>query len=240
MKALYLVFAMIFSAAAYAGDTTIMRPLGFSPTGSYYAFVTYGIADGSGAAYAKAVVVDVEKNAFAKVSSFSETDNGDEFEGDVDKVIAQAVAGVQLSKFNIVPGQNMGEDLLIRLNSDKSAYSDTTFSISGDVEGGAGPTFRRYQLFVTETPAGSSCYGLKDGTLLKLTLKGEDVGSGILDKVLQEDAKLPKVRECASDYAVERVTVFKSALVVGVKFQSLGFEGPNLEHMVVTARESLN
>lgn len=244
MKYLALASLALWSfvtTAAHAGDASRIAPVGFSANGSYYAFVEYGTGDGSGLPYAKGFVVDVKKNAFVKTAVVPlesvPTEAG---------AIKKAIAGLNLKTYGITAGAILGETLLSRPLTDKSQYTSTTFINGPFPEGGAGPTYRRYDILVAETPtpaaADAFCdaFGGQGNNLVKVTLKGEDFqGSGVLEAVLQDDKTLPKSRECASEYKVSQVILNGESLVVFLRYSRPGFEGPDHRHLVVTAKQTL-
>lgn len=49
---------------AAAADSALMQPLGFSPDNAYFAFLEFGIQDGSGYAYANVYVIDLLRDVF--------------------------------------------------------------------------------------------------------------------------------------------------------------------------------
>ncbi len=55
-----------FPLAARAADVAQRRIIGFSPDGRYFAFLQFGIQDGSGAPYGDVFVIDLERDAYVK------------------------------------------------------------------------------------------------------------------------------------------------------------------------------
>ena len=110
MKSLVLIFVstlLLAATSAYAGDASDILSLGFSAKGDYFAFVEYGINDGQGAAYARGVVVDVKKNAFARTAVIQPLDGVS-----AATVMKQAIAGLKLNTYGITAGKNLGNVLL--------------------------------------------------------------------------------------------------------------------------------
>lgn len=237
MKKIVLMLALLLANSAWAGTYSEFKSLGFSANGKFYGFLQYGIADGSGNAFATVTVVEVAKNKLVRLAS-------EEIESEVtlkdDAAVAQALAKAKLKDFGLATGKVEGETLLARLKTDHSQASNTVFSTQTLwAEGGASATIPKYELKIqTQKLSASQCYDMVEPELMKLTLSGLH-GTLVGTKVLQMDQKLPKARQCAFAYKVSRVLRHGKSLVVILDFQSLGFEGPNVEHMAVTASVDL-
>jgi predicted secreted protein len=242
LRSLSFLFMMLFGATALAGDAADFLPLGFSKDGTYYAFAQTGVQDGSGFPYAQVAVVNVAKNSFAASRSVVLEDIDGSRGLTPEHALNKALSQVNLGRFGIRRGQNLGRDLLLRLDTDFSSYSQTLFSYDFWAEGGASLTIPKYELLVEtvdgeDTTEGQWCTELlgERPQMLKLTLQGRE-GTDETRLVLQEDRRLPRSRSCVNAYSVRRVTEFRGALVVAVSFTTPGFEGPDVRHMVVTGR----
>lgn len=233
--------ALTLPAIAQAGDASEYQPLGFSPNGQFFAFAQVGTSDGSGAAFANVQVVEVAKNLQLVNKTSQEDFRGDEPTGDIRPQLKKAIASANLRRFGIVPGRNLGKDLLVRMPTDHSEYPRSVFSFEHWAEGGASSTAPRYGLVLEQKNApnnsweGLACsdYGMRDAQMIKLSLVGGENTDGST-QVLQEDTRLPKTRACSNGYEVRRVTAYKNKLVVNLSFRLPGFEGPDERQMVVT------
>lgn len=228
----YLLALALASASAQAGDASLTRSLGFSADGKYYAFAQFGTQDGSGFAWAEVAVIDVSKNAYAasRTVLIREENSSEE------AALASAVKQVQLPRFGIVAGKNLGRTLLQRLPTDRSTYTSNQFTFDYWAEGGASSPTPRYDVAIESSATedktdGKYCtdvFGMAP-QLLKLSVLG-----GAAPVVLQNDESLPKRRLCAGNYALRSVTSYKNKLVIGVSYEEPGFEGPNVRNMIVT------
>ena len=237
--ALALTFA---STAAFAGDASTFMPLGFSKSGKYYAFAQTGQQDGSGFYYASVAVVDVAKDEFVASRTVVLQDDSDQINGSIEIALNKALSQVRLSRFGIKKGENLGEDLLIRLPTDHSPTNRSIFSYEYWAEGGATSFVPKFEVLVDskdgeDTTEGKYCTDLtgKAPQMLKLSIKAlaEDDRRVV---VLHEDKTLPRVRNCVSGYKVQRVTAYADNLVIGLSYSGIGFEGPDVRQMVVTGK----
>jgi len=238
---LKLIFALMIAASpALAGDASTYLPLGFSENGKYFAFAQSGTQDGSGFAYASVAVVEVAKNEFAASRSVV-IDKGDEHVAP-SMALKQAISEVRLSRFGIKAGENLGEDLLVRLPTDHSPTERNIFSFEYWAEGGASSVVPKFEVLVASTDGedttdGKYCTELQGQApqMLTLSIKGlaEDDGRLV---VLHQDKTLPRIRSCVSGYKVHRVTAYADSLVIGLAYSGLGFEGPDVRQMVVTGK----
>lgn len=239
-----LTFLLLASPLAHAGDASEYHPLGFSADGRYYAFAQSGSYDGSGAAYAEVSVVNVAKNDLVASKKVHLDDAESDNPSTPEMALAQAVKAVRLARFGIKEGSNLGKDLLVRLPTDHSAYSSNTFSVDYWAEGGASATIPRYDVKVSGTPGrsdnadGEHCVELGfSPELLTVAVEGTaGTGTEGFRALLQKDSKLPKSRGCASNYAVQRVTLLGDKLVVALRYSLPGFEGPDVRSMIVTGQ----
>ena len=229
-NALCSALIALSASASFAADAMEYKTLGFSKDGRYFAFVETVMQDGSGFPEATATVVDVRQN---KLLRFERAVIQDE-NGDIKKALKQAIDKVNPAQYGI-DAKIKGETLWIRMPTDLSAPElSPRFSTYYGVEGGASTVWPRLRVDVSEKAAGNveACYGF-EGALLKVTLHNESQ-DGERHTVLQEDSKLPKSRECSSSYQPRQIIEYKGAIVVVIRHQSPGFEGPDYNHMIVT------
>lgn len=249
IKYILPALTFLFATAAFAGDASTYRKLGFSADGRYFAFADTGIGDGSGFPYAKVSVVEVATNKLlrSKLVHLEPKEGEDEATGTEEQALHQAIKQIRLGDFRIQRGKILGEDLLVRLPTDASQVTDTVFATAYWAEGGASAFTPKYELKITTTPAKDEseeqwCTALTGNgpELLKLTLEGKAGDAAGFFRVLQDDKFLPKSRSCPTGYAVRQVTRFGESFVATLSYASPGFEGPNIDHMVVTTRVKLN
>lgn len=234
-----LLVSLLLSVFTFAGDASEYQKIGFSPDGKYFAFVQYGIQDGSGFAYAEAAIVNVDSNQFAlKKRVVIET------EAQVSATVARdmAIRQLSLTKYRIQSGKNLGRDLLVRLPTDHSEYGPAIFSYDFWAEGGASTTIPKYEVLLEskaaeDTTEGKWCSEFLAGSpqMLKLSLAGKEATDGSI-QVLQDDQKLPASRGCAFDYRVSSVTTFQGKIAVGVRYSQVGFEGPDVRTLIITGK----
>lgn len=232
------ILALALSTVSYAGDASEYTPLGFSPEGRYFAFAQTGVQDGSGFAYADATVVDVARNIIVADDSIVLEQEGDNFDPNPETALKIVLGRLNLKKaFNIEVGRNLGEDLLVRLPTDFSQYTNARFSYDFWAEGGSTMTIPKYDLLLAQKDAedkseGKWCTSLlgKAPQMLKLSLTNRDGA----EQVLQNDLRLPTSRGCVESYSIQRVTTFNGGLVVQLSYTGPGFEGPDVRQMIVT------
>ena len=229
-NALASALVALSASASFAADAMEYKTLGFSKDGRYFAFVETVIQDGSGFPEATATVVDVRQNKLLKFERAVIQDEN----GDLKKALKQAIDKINPGQYGI-DSKIKGETLWIRMPTDLSPVDlSPRFSTYYGVDGGASAVWPRLRLDVSEKAAGNfeECYEF-EGAYLKVTLHNESQ-DGVRDLVLQEDKKLPKSRQCSSAYQPRQIIEYKGAIVVVIRSQSPGFEGPDYNHMVVT------
>lgn len=55
-------------------------------------------------------------------------------------------------------------------------------------------------------------------------------------RTLQKDTKIPEARNCPIGYRMERVYVYKGRIAVFLNVYRRGYEGPDMDYMVVTGK----
>lgn len=241
MKSIFasLIFGVFLtSISAFAGEASFFSPVGFNAAKTHYAFVQAGVQDGSGFPFAEAWVVKIQTNQLVArklVILDTEADPA----GTVKKAIDKAIGQISLSTYGITKGKYLGTTLLSHLPTDYSAGPQAIFSPYHYPVGGAGPAaLPMYEVQAVSTgfiKAGCEDYPPE---LLKLSLVGLGETDG-RNLVLQNDTDLPTSRGCAHAYKVEQVITSGDALVVIVRYNDRGFEGPNQRLIAVTAKTSL-
>ncbi len=235
MKTFFAIVGILFAVQnVQAADAFDFKSLGFSKDGRYYAFVESVIQGGSGYPAARAMVVDVEKNLAVEYDfTVIEEENGP-----LDEAVRQALGNVHLSKYGIDGKQN-GTTLWVRLPTDLDQPNlKPLFSTAYGVDGGASGVWPKYRLHVSESPKNpKACLG--NGASL-LTVRLANLEKSAKLKLLQKDQSLPESRACALNYQPRQIIMNGDAIVVVVRFESFGFEGPDYQHMVVTAKNVFN
>lgn len=228
-----ILLTLLLSLNARAGNLFTYTNLGFSPDGKYYAYIQTTYQDGSGFPQAIAAVVDVKANKFvASKNIILQNENAT-----VESAYKKAVKELALSKYKIKAGSNPGTNLLVRMETDKSEYTNNLFSKESYPEGGASVFAPRYEIVIEQkndpkTGASEQCF-TEQSMLTKISLLGKE-GSDNENIILQEDESLPKSRVCGYDYKLARVIYYKNSLVVVSTFKTIGFEGPDYQQMVTT------
>jgi predicted secreted protein len=237
-----MIFALLLSVLTFAGDASSYQNLGFSPDGKYFAFAQMGIGDGSGFPYAEAGVIDVASNKFVAKKLVILESQGDEISGTPEQALQKAVQQLNLARFKILPGKNLGTDLLVRLPTDYSQSGSPIFSFDFWAEGGATMTVPKYEVLLNTKSAedlteGKWCTEFLGNApqMFQLSIMGKEGTSG-KTQILQDDASMPKSRGCVINYDVRRVSTFKGGIVVVVGYSRVGFEGPDLRSLVVTGK----
>lgn len=227
MKLIALTFTtFLFTFSAQARDIHEFRSLGFSTDSSKYAFLQHVTQDGSGFPEARIIIMDVATGNEVRNERVILED-----EGKTEKeAIEEALVKVDLKSYGI-DGTNDGSMLLNRLNSDRSAYTDTAFATG---------YYQTYTLSTsaTKVPIAADSYCIVEPELLKLELKNEDP-SAPMQIILANEAGLHADRSCAYNHNVSKVIIAKDALVVIMSYQSTGFEGPDTDFMAIVKKIDL-
>ncbi|MDC0713778.1 DUF2259 domain-containing protein [Stigmatella sp. ncwal1] len=235
VKALIIALATVgASHAAWATDAKNFRNLGFSADGRHFAFAESVVQDPSGFPWAAAYVVDVAQNRLVQTEKILiEVENRSE-----EKALQQVIAKLNLSKYGI-DQKRLGKTLWIRMPTDLGAPEmKPLFSLDYGVMGGANTVSPQFQLEVTELdPAvpNTECEGYGHKMVaVSLANLGDDTRVD-----LQRDTNVPRSRECSWAYQPRQVIEHKGSIVVVLRYETFGFEGPDYNHMVVTAQRAL-
>lgn len=208
-----------------AADIYNYQSLGFSQNGRYFAFTQSVVQDGSGFPSVDVAVVEVATNNMVARTRSTIQDESATIKAAFD----QALAKIRLDRFGITVGSNIGQDVY------DSAYTSEPLPIPVSFMSQSGKRYSVSTSTKQALPVSSYCFAPEAGQLLKLTLVREE-GQKQTEFVLQNDQSLPKVRTCAYSYQVRRVTQLNDKLVVVLSHLDNGFEGADVNFMVVTAR----
>lgn len=236
MKKLMFAALMMFAHSALAADAYTFKNLGFSADGRYYAFVQSVVQDGSGFPSAGGQIVEVASNRAVVLKNVVVQDDT----APEKKAVDQVIAAMNLSRFGI-DGRHLGQTLWVRLNTDHSqAAKQAEFSLDYGVNGGASSVWPRYSLELTEVPAqlpNDACFGM-ESQAVQMSAKLTDIENGA-QRELQSASDTPASRKCASNYQIRQVIKFGRSIVGVLRYETLGFEGPDYNHMVITGANAV-
>lgn len=225
MKKMIFVLSMILGSQAFAGDQFNFHNLGFSPAGYTFAFAQSVVQDGSGFPVAEIAIVNVAKNTIVATEKVMIQDESS-YDAQNALNLALQKSKAKFKQFGITPNANRGKLILLGDLGGKRGF----FSADG----------KNFELNLTEVAAGNDdqevwCSDMGGSKMIKLTLSQLDKGQE-RTIVLQEDKKQPQSRYCSTNYTLEKAIRLGKSLVVVLSYQTLGFEGPNTEYMVVTGK----
>lgn len=234
---LVLFLLLAFAPAAFAGDYANLNFIGFSKDGRYLAFEEYGTADGSGYPYANVYFVDVAKNAYAGKAVQIYIEKETATEASVRRQ-AKIAAAKKLRALGILEGNTGTHAVSKRLNELDLVEQEKTGAEKVRFAEIIGSMYRKgdYTLTLAETKATTKdCtedYGY-DFFKIELTLRNNEEKT---DKTLQKDATLPASRGCVLEYRIQDVFLYEGQIAVFLNTYTIGFEGPDMRHMVVTGK----
>jgi predicted secreted protein len=235
LKNLILILsALVFSAVAHAGDASTYKALGYSRDNKLFAFAEVGTQDGSGFAYAKVSVVNVAANTILQSVAVQGDENSEITET---QALATALRKADLARIGIT-GKNMGTDLLVRLPTDMSQYTDSVFSLEYWAQGGASTIVPKFAVVIEEKDAEKTPLCDSESKMIRVSIQGREM-TDVKTLVLQDDQKQPSSRQCSYGYTVMGVNRNGQSLVVVIRYQRAGFEGPDYRYMVVTGAPEL-
>lgn len=229
--AVLCVLLFLLPAPALAGDSSEITPVGFSEDGRYFAYLRYGVYDGSGLAFGELFFLDVPENRFVapKVIRIEGEFDIDGFPEDLEGVRAQALekGKSDLRLYGIVrenygtgqeiypetPPGDRGWSIEFHSNFHKTAF----MVMSVD------------QIY--EAPGCNTEFG--PTKIFTLTVHDEFEAEQTPGKVLQEDRKLYKSRGCVIGYGFHSLLIHGDNIVIFVNATTPGFEGPNVRQLVV-------
>ena len=231
MRRLLVVIAAFLPALAMAGDYAERNVIGFSPDGAYFAFVEYGVQDGSGFPYANAYVIATATDSWVKDTPVRV--RIDDEAATVATAYAEAMNGIRP---------------LIEQHA--IATPAITVAANPHTELSAEPHQVTFLLRMPAPPDTSQAFAL---TLTEATLPapdcpdmGEPFKGFTLDLMLpdgtsrrlNEDNSIPSSRRCPLGYRMSEVLVdpSRTVLAVLIDVMSVGFEGPDRRFLAVTAR----
>ena len=223
--------------SALAGDVATLNVLGFSESGSLFAFEEYGVQDGSGFPYANRFYIDTASDSFAPGSPVRV--RIDDENATVGDARAQAKATGEAIVADAELQANAG--FLAGFNSVTESSADP-FRIVVNPRPVFPPVDPPLEIRLEEVPFASSgnCSGVTDADIgFRLLSVNATVGG--VTELLHEDSSVPSSRACPTGYRIGGVQTFMpfqgpSAFAVLIAVRSFGFEGPDYRWMAVTRR----
>ncbi len=234
---LFSLFLLSLPSSAFAADAALMRIIGFSPDGKYFAFEQYGIQDGSGFPYVDIFFINSHANSWVKNAPPIRLIIKDDATS-LSKARARAIAkatpkikqlGTMLHGFTLVSKP------ITQLDGDK--YS-SQFGIHPSA-----PRLNQYELkLTTQTTNAPTCQQYIDQPIkiFSLSLTALKSHPPSKDKLIKTytDTNLPKSRGCALDYTIDQVHYFEAdngdkIFMTFINIMKLGFEGQDRRYMVI-------
>ncbi|GJD38132.1 MULTISPECIES: DUF2259 domain-containing protein [Methylobacterium] len=233
------VLLMLLALPASAGDRAGIGFIGYSNTGSYFAYEEFGIQDGSGFAYANLYVLDLNTKSRVEGTPFRQV-----IENETGS-IASAVAGVRAKAKPILDKLDIGEPVdIAALNADGALNTDMRKLRFGRPGDGMADPDQDYELVLSTIEDGIAppkCAALGEeyvsGFALTLTVNGKA-------REVYRDTAVPESRGCPRGYRLYAVVRqydglvsfapdMTPGMVAIVSVYSMGFEGPDRRFIAV-------
>jgi predicted secreted protein len=211
------------ASGASAGDTASLNVLGYSPDGKVFAFEEYGVSDGAGFPYSTIYFIDVEADKYLAGTPIRIRV---EEEGPISKVreMARAKAAALTAKYKLAdnPGVIVAYNPPSEIGSDPGKVRFYPYV-------SAPPHSYTYTIELKEKdfPVSADCAGFAD-SYRGFTLTLTEYQGQPMDKVLHDDASVPKSRLCPNEYRIGAVvsSEFKEVTPMAmILVGSHGFEG---------------
>jgi predicted secreted protein len=233
------ILLVLLTVPASAGDRAGISFIGYSTTGSYFAYEEFGIQDGSGFAYANLYVLDVNTNSWVKGTPFHQA-----IENETGS-IASALAGVRAKARATLDKLGIGEPVdIVALNADGALDTDMRKLRFGRPGYGMADPEQDYELVLSTIQDGidpPKCAALGEeyvsGFSLTLTVNGKA-------REVYRDTALPESRGCPRGYRLYAVIAqfenlvhlapdITPGMIAIVSVYSMGFEGPDRRFIAV-------
>lgn len=231
------IFSLFLASMSWAraGDAANVEILGFSEDGNTFAFEEYGIQDGSGFPYANRYYIDTNTDEFLPGTPILVRLNNET--ASVETARAQAGAlGEQIVEDSVLTahrGDTVGMNALTELNADPFRMVVNPRPVFSQID----PTVEfRLEEIPLAAPEGCEAQGPAAGfRLLRI-----DARDHAPTKLLHEDGRIPKSRNCPNGYRIGRVQTYfgsgRPAFAVLIAVRQYGFEGPDFRWIAVTGR----
>ncbi len=233
---LSILFTVALLSRAGAAIVADFRNLGFSPDGRHFAFMEYGVQDGSGFPFASVHVIDLDRDAWAgpPVHVLLEEEAEDPRIA-MQKALKQAHA--LLKRTGIAPLLT-GRELFHAPATEGTGPAITaTFAL---YRWQLDDPRRRYGLRLSTfaLPGGNCVPGLVEGAR-GFALDAQAGSEGDWTR-LYADRTIPASRHCPVSYAIDRVILYapshgKARTVIIVRYAFPGFEGFDERYLALPA-----
>ena len=244
LRSLLFLLLMLpaMTAPALAATVADFRNLGFSPDGRHFAFMEYGVQDGSGFPFANVFVIDLERDAWAgpPVRIVLEEEAADARKA---MQIALRKAAVTLKRAGIAPLLT-GRELFHAPPTEAPGPAVTAVFTGWPWQ--QGDARWRYTLRLSSFPLpGGDCNPqMAEGARgFALDVRAGTAGS---DVRLYADRRVPASRHCPLSYAIDRVIRFEIPGsmdrdrmirdVVIIRYGYPAFEGADERYLAVPLR----
>jgi predicted secreted protein len=244
--------ALVWGAGgAHAGDAAAARVLGFSPDGAYFAFEEFGTFDtpASPNGYAHVFVIDTEHDAFLPGMPITVEDRREQSTLTVAQAWKQAKtkAAPILQRLGItaappiaaIEATRFGETVSYKDIPDLFEKAPKRLAIPSGLPGGPAEILLETMPLAAAGCALASADGAsQDGKSLGFRLTVRRANGQV--RMLHEDAKLPKSRECPSAYGIAAAYLAPRRdkppiLAVLLQRFSPGWEGQDRRFLAVTS-----
>lgn len=215
-----------------AGDLAHRSVIGFSPSGSHFAFEEFGIQDGSGFPYSSIYVIDTHGDSWVSgtpVRLVDEDEAGslDHVRDDAMEAAAPALEAAGIS----VPGNHVASNPVTELSADAH---NVTVNPRHTVQPIGEPVALALDEFAL--PGKDICKDWGETKGFALTVE-----TGGATRTLHKDDSLPESRGCPLGYRIGDVFTHypddgAPALAVLVFYERVGFEGPDGRWLAVAGR----
>ena len=227
----------IQTAPAYAGDYANVEIYGFSDEGFRFAFEQFGLESGSGAPYSDIFVIDTQTDSWVQGSPFRLKKEADEFPDPAQDLYDLRQENQQAARETLANSRISGEGRTVGHNP-PTEIGANPHKMAVNPRLIVPPADNPMVFMLEEYPLQSgdcAAYG-DDVKGFRLTVSNEGI-----DRVINEDKKLPKSRGCPIRYRVERVVTFYPAgrpavFAALILMESYGFEGPDGRFLAITGR----
>lgn len=230
---------MLMASLAFAADTALMVPIGYSQNLRYFAFEEFGIQDGSGFAYSDIFMIDLTEDRWVVGTPIRVIAESEDAALSGIRARSRAEAQPYLDDLAIdVPAH------LLASNADGEPDSDGT-SLTFALPAPSGPGFQegRFTLELELYPAesGAPCEDWFDEKATGFIMTLTDFAS---TREIHRDNVLPRSRGCPVDYRIHSVFAPFAASNIAdtialIAVYAHGFEGLDRRFIGVALTKSL-
>jgi predicted secreted protein len=236
-KRVVAIFSLFLASMslARAGDAANVEVLGFSENGNIFAFEEYGIQDGSGFPYANRYYIDTNTDEFLPGTPILVQFDNERAELETARSQASALGEsiIQDSVLRAHRGNTVGMNSLTELNADPFRMVVNPRPVFPQID--ATVEFRLEEI---PLPAPEGCESL--GPAAGFRLLRIDARDHAPTRLLHEDTRIPKSRNCPNGYRIGGVQSYfgsgRPAFAVLIAVRQHGFEGPDFRWIAVTGR----